>query len=100
MISSRYEMMWLGYIVKANNRAMTGRGRNPFPADVCFAPLIQTHCIIHGYIDTASVGSWEGLWLDHVWCISSNRLFEAKQEVIARFYLKVADVIEEKWLLL
>lgn len=27
MISSRYEMMWLGYIVKANNRAMTGRGR-------------------------------------------------------------------------
>lgn len=51
-------------------------------------------------MDTASVGSWEGLWLDHVWCISSNRLFEAKQEVIARFYLKVADVIEEKWLLL
>lgn len=86
-------MAWL--YCKSKQQSHDRKRRNPFPADVCFAPLIQTHCIIHGYIDTARVGSWEGLWLDRVWCISSNRLFEVK-----RFDSNVADVIEEKRLLL
>ncbi len=82
-------MAWL--YCKSKQQSHDRKRTNPFPADVCFAPLIQTHCIIHGYIVTARVGSWDGLWLDHVWCISSKPVIWDET-----LWFKRVDVIEEK----